>query len=134
MAVAFPGQSGMMVEITAFDVFVDVFADRALRKQVLQKSPATLAVVLTWAIRIEAIDESYTPDTPASFDCNGHKKDHAFSHAIAPQGTFSPTPPLDDVHHLELSFLSTRQPACTRPAPSRTYPASPLCGYSRFFS
>ena len=43
MALAFPGETGSMSETTAIDFFVDSFADRELRKQVLQRSPATLA-------------------------------------------------------------------------------------------
>ena len=43
MALAFPGQTGPMADITAINAFVDAFQDRALRKQVLQKSLATLA-------------------------------------------------------------------------------------------
>ena len=35
MALAFPGQHGPMVEITAIDAFVDSFTDKDLRKQVL---------------------------------------------------------------------------------------------------
>ena len=46
-----------MAKITAVDAFVDSFTDHDLRKQVLQKSPATLAETLTWAVRIEAIDD-----------------------------------------------------------------------------
>ena len=52
MALAFLGQSGSMAEITAVDVFVNSFTDRNLHKQVLQKAEA-----LTWAVRIEAIDD-----------------------------------------------------------------------------
>ena len=62
MALAFPGEVGTMAEITAIDTFTDALADRELRKQVLQRSPATLAEALTWAIHIEAIDESECPD------------------------------------------------------------------------
>ena len=51
MALAFPGQSGSMDEITAIDAFVEAFGDRELRKQVLQHSPSTLSEALTWAIR-----------------------------------------------------------------------------------
>ena len=68
MALAFPGQTGPMAEIMAINAFVDVFNVRVLRKQVLQKSPATLLEALTWAIRFEAIGESGTPDAPLSFD------------------------------------------------------------------
>ena len=46
MALAFPGQHGLMVEITAIDAFVDSFTDKDLRKQVLQKSPTTVAEAL----------------------------------------------------------------------------------------
>ena len=54
MVLAFPGQTGTMAEITAIDAFVDSFTDKELRKQVLQKSPATLAEALdTFLARFE---------------------------------------------------------------------------------
>ena len=47
MALAFPGQTSPMAEITAINTFVDASCDRALRKQVLQESLATLSETLT---------------------------------------------------------------------------------------
>ena len=104
MALAFSGQTGTMAEIMAIDAFVEYFGDRVLRKQVLQKSLSTLSKALTWAIRIEAIDDSDAPDAPASFDCDGHRKDHFFVHVAAPEGVFSRPSPPNDVRHLELSL------------------------------
>ena len=74
MALAFPGQTGSMVEITAIDAFVESFGDRGLRKSYRRR--ATLSKALTWAIHIEANDDSGTPDGPTSFDCEGHRKDY----------------------------------------------------------
>ena len=71
----------------ATDAFVDALADRELRKQVLQRSPASLAKALTWAIRIEAIDASGNMDF--SMDHNKEKdkerdrdrrKERAYAH------------------------------------------------------
>ena len=62
-----------MAEVTAIDVFVDSFQDRELRKQVLQKSPATLAKALMWAVCIEAIDDSGPPPTQ-SYDRDGRQR------------------------------------------------------------
>ena len=59
MALAFPGYTGPMAEITAIDGFVDSFTDHDLRKQVLQKRPTTLEDALTWAVSIEAIDSMH---------------------------------------------------------------------------
>ena len=72
MALAFPGQHKSMVEIMAIDAFVDSFTDKDFHKQVLQKSPATLAEALTWAVRIESIDDS-ARQTSSSYDKDGHK-------------------------------------------------------------
>ena len=80
MALAFPGQHGSMAEITAIDAFVDSFTNRDLRKQVLQKSPATLAEALTWAVHLEAIDDSGKQHT-SSYDKDGHRdKDNRRGH------------------------------------------------------
>ena len=69
MALAFPSQIGSMAEIMAIDIFADSFTDKESRKQVLQKSPATLAEALTWAVRFEAINDSAKQTTP-SYDRN----------------------------------------------------------------
>ena len=100
MALAFPGQNGSMAEITAIDAFVDSFTDHDLRKQVLHKSPTTLAEALTWAIRIEAIDDrsKYDMKCPhdAPYDTEGrrdHRKPHrahAQSAVSTPSKTHSP--------------------------------------------
>ena len=47
IVLTFPGQMGSMAEITAIDAFVDLFGNRSLRKQVLQRGPATLFEVFT---------------------------------------------------------------------------------------
>ena len=83
MALAFPGQQGSMAEQIAIDAFMDACQDCALCKQVMIKSPATLAEALTWAIRIEAIDDSGTSDTPVSSDRDGPRKTRAFVQAAS---------------------------------------------------
>ena len=80
MALAFPGQHGSMAEITAIDAIVDFITDHDLRKQVLQKSPATLVEALTWAVRIEAIDNRAKHDVKDThYDREGHR-DHRKPH------------------------------------------------------
>ena len=94
MALAFPGQTGFMAEITAIDALVDSFTDHDLQKQVLQKSPATLAEALTWAVSIEAIDDRGTPETSPSFDrdgCHNNRRPHRdFMHLATSDGSFTP--------------------------------------------
>ena len=92
MALAFPGQMGPMAEITAIDAFVDALADRNQRKQVLQKSPSTLVEALTWAIRIEAIDESGSLEVAVA-DQGTRRKEKAFAH-LAEAGERQPHQPL----------------------------------------
>ena len=90
MALAYPGHTGSMVETYAIDAFVDALADRDLRKQVLQCAPATLAEAVTWAIRIEAIDESGSTDTPLDKDrAKEPCKDRAYAH-LAPENVGGP--------------------------------------------
>ena len=94
MALAFPGQTGSKAEITAIDACVESFGNRNLRKQVLQREPATLSKVLTYAIRIEAIDNSGPADGPTTFNHDGHRKERGFMHAAALEGVFDrPAPP-----------------------------------------
>ena len=97
MALAFLGQTGSMAEITAIDAFVDSFTNQDLRKQVLQKSPATLAEALTWAICIEAIDDTSASEPPASYDHDGcrdtrdtRQPQRAFAHLAASEGSVAP--------------------------------------------
>ena len=96
MVLAFPGQMGSMTKITAINAFVDSFSNRSLHKQVLQKGSAILSEALTWAIRIEAIDNSSTPDGPTTFERDGHHKEHSFAHAAAPEGVFDWPVPSDN--------------------------------------
>ena len=114
MALAFPGQSGKIVEKLATDAFVDLFGDRALRKQVLQWSPAMLAEALTWAIRIEAIDESGTPEVAISYDKDGHRLDKKPARASAVEGAFQAqeTTAVRSAHDIDVRQLAAELQAC----------------------
>ena len=90
-----------MAEITAIDAFTESFGNRDFHEQVLQKSPATLSEALRWAICIEAIEDSGSPDGPIPFDHDGHCKDRGYAQAAAPEGIFSPP---DDRRQLEQSL------------------------------
>ena len=104
MALAFSGQAGAMAKITAIDAFVDALQNRDLRKQVLQKTPATLAEAFTWAVRIEAIDDSGSHDAPVRPEQDGHRKEHTFTHAAATE-----TPPEDPCVELAHLWASLRK-------------------------
>ena len=80
MALAYPGQTGSIIETTAIDAFVDAFQDRILRKEVLQRSPETLVQALVCAVRMEAINDSGIPEPLPTHDREGHRKERAFAH------------------------------------------------------
>ena len=75
MALAFPGETGIMREIVARDAFLDAVGDPALRLRVLEKGIQTLDATLTMAVRLEALkhDTLYTADP--EFDAFGRRKD-----------------------------------------------------------
>jgi len=82
LALALPGESGTAVETLGIDAFVEAFADRELRRQVLQKGCRTLDEALTWAIRLEAIECSGGPTAGPLFHSDGSKHEKAFSYTI----------------------------------------------------
>ena len=100
MALAFPGQTGSMAEITTIDAFVEAFNDRVLRKLVLQKNPPTLEEALTCAVRLKVIDESGTAKVPVPFDREGHKKERAYAHVAVSGGIDSQPSSGDDQQSL----------------------------------
>ena len=115
MALAFPGQTGSMAEITAIDAFVDSFRDKNLSKQFLQKGPATLPAALTWAMRIEAMDDSGPTDTPIKYERGGHRRECGFAHAVVPEVVFTyPFPtvsarqPVTSLHECQMELEEWR--------------------------
>ena len=108
MALAYPGQVGTMAEIHAIDAFVDSFGDRELRKQVLQRSPATLAEALTWAIHIEAIDESGCPDDrekeKEKEKDRDRRKERAYAHQAAGDAASTESVTSEELRQLRMSL------------------------------
>ena len=111
MALAYPGQVGPLAETMATDSFVDALDDRDLRKQVLQRTPATLAKALTWAIRIEAIDASGCIAPPAESERdNGRERDRnrckekAYVHVAASEATGAEAASAEELRQLRASL------------------------------
>jgi len=71
LALAYPGETGSVIESMGVDAFVDSFLDRDLRRQVLQRGCHTLDEALSWAIRMEAIDSSGDVDNSITFNSDG---------------------------------------------------------------
>ena len=114
MALAFPGQHGSMAEITAIDAFVDFITDHDLRKQVLQKSPATHAEALTWAVRIEAVDDCAKHDVKDTHynregRCDNRKPHRAYAQsAVSTSSPITPSSPTKRPWHRD---TRSRMPA-----------------------
>jgi hypothetical protein len=82
LALAYPGETGSVIESMGVDVFVNAFADKELRRQVLQRGCTTLDEALSWAIRMEAIDSSANIDEPIIFNSDGNRKDRAYARMV----------------------------------------------------
>ena len=94
------------------DAFVDSFGDCALCKQVLQQNPVMLAEALTWAIRIEAIDDSGTPD--AGVTSPGIAGTKTPAHVAAVEGVFAAkgAPTKVPPHDVDVRQLAAKLGAC----------------------
>jgi len=74
MALAFPGQSGMLWEVMARDAFLDALGDQPMRVRVLEKDPVTLDEALKLACRMEAIARSPPED---AFDDHSQRRERS---------------------------------------------------------
>jgi len=80
MALAFPGQRGIMWEVMARDAFLDALEDRAMRLRIMERDPPTLDQALNIACHFEAIAR---PSMDTSWDDRGHKRDRLVRGATA---------------------------------------------------
>ena len=71
MALAFPGQGGMLWEVMVRDAFLNALGDQSLRVRVLEKDPMTLDEALTLTCRMDAIARSPPED---DYDDRGRRR------------------------------------------------------------
>ena len=71
MALAFPGESGTLWEITARNAFLNALRNETLRERIMERDPQTLDAALKTACHLEAIVRR--PAAEPSFDGNGHR-------------------------------------------------------------